>query len=216
MSIDNNFKLLDLYCGEGLAAWGYWLSGRFSEIVGVDTNANFARRYSFDFINADALSLDYEFLSQFDFIHASPPCQAYSKNTPKSHRGNHMRLVAATHLMLVAAGKNYVIENVEGSSKELRPNIVLNGQSVGLSIDRRRYFHSSTLAKPIRQIMRSCAASHVHNSMNRSDVINAMGLSVINPRALKRITVNGMLQGVPPAMTKYISNRLLPHKVMIA
>lgn len=80
-SIDahKTFKLLDLFCGEGLAAWGYWLSGRFSHIVGVDINLQMRSRYSFDFIEGDVLSLDYEFLSKFDFVHASPPCQAYSK-----------------------------------------------------------------------------------------------------------------------------------------
>lgn len=215
MSIDTNFKLLDLYCGEGLASWGYWLSGRFSEIVGIDIDSSMQGKYSFDFINADALSLDYEFLSQFDFIHASPPCQAYSKQTPKDYRDNHMRLIPGTHLMLSASGLPYVIENVEGSSKDLRPNIVLNGHSVGLQIDRRRYFHSSTIKKPIRNIRSAGASHHVHNSMNRDDVIQAMGLQVINKNALSQMTVDGMLQGIPPLMTKFISTRVLAHKVMI-
>ena len=73
--------LLDLYCGTGVGAWGYWRSGRFSQIVGVDTDDEKLAGYSFDKINANALSLDYDFLAQFDFIHASPPCQAYSKMT---------------------------------------------------------------------------------------------------------------------------------------
>jgi DNA (cytosine-5)-methyltransferase 1 len=213
-SIDSHFRLLDLFCGEGLAAWGYWLSGRFSEIVGVDIH-EFRGRYSFDFIRGDALTLDYAFLDQFDFIHASPPCQAYSKATPEAARGRHMRLVAATHLMLHAAGKPYVIENVEGSSQELRPNIVLNGQSLGLPIDRRRYFHASVLKSPIRKIMRNQVSHHIHDSIDRQSLIEAMGLEVINPNALKKMTVKGMKQGIPPAMTHYISTRLLAHKVMI-
>jgi len=212
----SHFRMLDLFCGEGLAGWGYWLSGRFSEIVGVDMNPKMADRYAFDFIQGDALKLDYEFLSQFDFIHASPPCQAYSKATPNTARKNHVRLIAASHLMLVASGKPYVIENVEGSSKDLRPNIVLNGHTLGLKIDRRRYFHASILEQPIRKIMRSSHVSHkVHNSMNRTSVIEAMGLRVINPNALRKMTVDGMLQGVPPAMTTFISSGLFAHKVMI-
>jgi len=211
----SHFKLLDLYCGEGLAAWGYWLSGRFSEIVGVDINPQMRSRYSFDFIEGDALALDYEFLSQFDFIHASPPCQAYSKATPESCRPNHMRLIAATHLMLFASNKPYLIENVEGSGRELRPNIVLNGNAVGLPIDRRRYFHASTLKKPIRKIMRNHETQNLHEQANRAEFIEGMGLGMINPNALKKLTVEGMKQGIPPAMTKQISTWLLPHKVRI-
>lgn len=215
ISIDTNFKLLDLFCGEGLASWGYWLSGRFSEIVGIDIDGSMKHHYSFDFIEGDALSLDYEFLSQFDFIHASPPCQGYSKQTPKEYRSNHMRLIPATHLMLHSTGLPYVIENVEGSSKDLKPNVVLNGHSVGLPSDRRRYFHSSTLEQPIRNIKVTSASNHVHNSLRREQVIESLGLQVINPNALNRMTVDGMLQGIPPAMTKFISSSVLPHKFMI-
>jgi len=50
-------RLLDLCCGAGLAAWGYWRSGAFSEVVGVDINP---MPYPFDFICGDALTLDYE------------------------------------------------------------------------------------------------------------------------------------------------------------
>ncbi len=212
-----HFRLLDLYCGQGLAAWGYWLSGRFSEIVGVDIELANKKHYSFDFIHRDALTLDYDFLSQFDFIHASPPCQAYSKATPRTTRHKHIKLVAATHLMLYAANKPYVIENVEGSGKELKPNIALNGHCVGLPIDRRRYFHASELKKPIRRIKSPPGyySQQVHNSMNRANLIEAMGLEIINPNALKRMTKEGMLQGIPPAMTQYISTRLFPHKLMI-
>jgi DNA (cytosine-5)-methyltransferase 1 len=112
-------KLLDLFCGEGLAAWGYWRSGRFSEIVGVDLNPQMKGRYAFDFILGDVQALTYDFLDQFDFIHASPPCQAYSYITPDQTR--HARLVAATRLMLYASGKPHVIENVQGQLRSCAP-----------------------------------------------------------------------------------------------
>jgi len=129
-------RLLDLFCCEGLGAWGYWLSGRFSEIVGVDVNNDRRSSYSFDFINADALTLDYDFLMSFDFIHASPPCQGYSNRTPD--KSKHMRLIAATKLMLEAAGKPYVIENVP--TAPVRPDIVLHGWMFGLNVMRKRHF----------------------------------------------------------------------------
>lgn len=204
-------RLLDLYCGEGLAAWGYWKSARFSEIVGVDINPNMRTRYAFDFICGDALMLDYDFLMGFDFIHASPPCQAYSKATPKQYRANHMRLIAATHLMLHAAGKPYVIENVEGSGKELKPNLVMNGHAFGLPLERRRYFYVSLLKKPQRKISSGHVSHHLHGDpVRRDEVIAVMGLNVISPHRLKLMTKDGMLQGIPPVMTKYIAESVLP------
>lgn len=209
-------RMLDLYCGEGLAAWGYWLSGRFGEIVGVDINPKMRRSYSFNFVCADAFRLDYDFLMSFDFIHASPPCQAYSTLTPDQSK--HERLIAGTHLMLVSAGKPYVIENVEGSSFDLKPNVVMDGFSVGLPIQRRRYFHASTLAMSVR-LMSAGRGIHLHGEsfVNRQTFIKAMGLDVINKNRLRSLTVDGMKQGVPPAMTKLLAEMLFPdYKAMIA
>lgn len=211
-------RLLDLYCGEGLSAWGYWLSGRFHEIVGVDIAPEMSTRYSFDFVQGNALALDYDFLMDFDFIHASPPCQGYSKATPKWARARHMRLIAATHLMLVAAGKPYVIENVEGSGKDLRPNLVMDGHYFGLPTERRRYFHVSTLPKPLR-LLRSSLDTHLHmhgDFITRDEMIEAMGLQVVNENRRRYLTRTGIEQGIPPAMTKHIAEMVIPGKAMIA
>jgi len=210
-------RLLDLYCGEGLAGWGYWLSGRFSEIVGVDINPEMRTRYSFDFVQGNALALDYEFLHQFDFIHASPPCQAYSKITPD--KSQHMRLIAATHLMLYASGKPYAIENVEGSGKELKPNVVMNGAYFGLPSDRRRYFHVTGLeARRLLMKVRAGTQIHIHGgSATRAQTVEALGLNCISKQRLKNLTQDGMEQGVPPVMTRWIAETLFPsYKAMIA
>lgn len=208
-------RMLDLYCGEGLAAWGYWLSGRFSEIVGVDIH-NMKSRYSFDFIQSDALALDYEFFAGFDFVHASPPCQAYSKATPRQYRVNHPRLIAATHLMLNASGLPYVIENVEGSGAELRPNFICDGGAFGLPSQRRRYFHISTLEAPQRLIKGGATLSPNGAAYIRKEqLISAMGLNAINPNALAKMTIKGIEQGVPPQFTRHIAGLIFEHKVML-
>lgn len=207
-------KLLDLYCGEGLAAWGYWLSGRFTEIVGVDINPQMRARYSFDFVQMNALNLTYEFLDEFDFIHASPPCQAYSNITPNPER--HMRLIAATHLMLYASGKPYVIENVEGAAKELRPNLGMDGHYFGLPMERRRYFYVSTLQANIR-LMKRAASIVIHGGdyVPRHKLIEAFGLNVINENRRRFLTREGIEQGIPPVMTRWIAERVIPHKTLI-
>jgi hypothetical protein len=246
-------RALDLFCGNGLVSWGLWQSGRFHEVVGVDI-VDMSNVYAFDFIQQDALSLDYEFLMSFDFIWASPPCQAYSKRTPD--KNIHPRLISKTRGMLFASGVPYVVENVEGSGKELKPNLRIRGYNVGLPMDRVRYFHLNPSPGTHNQMstrqlsnddtgylsedntgylsMSSAAAAHVvidppnisgsdttnvslHGGgyVARGAIIDAMGLSSIPDCHLKRISVDGMKQGIPPIMAKWIVEQVLPHKAMI-
>lgn len=201
-------RLLDLCCGGGLAAWGYWRSGCFSEIVGVDI-ADMSRPYPFDFIQADAFTLDYEFLSDFDFIHISPPCQGYSSLTPDQSK--HDRLIPAALLMCVASGLPHVVENVRGSTRDLGPNLVINGNYAALPMERRRYFRVSTLRAARRLIKRS-AASHVspHSGLlTRSQLIDAFGLTDFPVRKLRFLTERHILEGVPPAFTTLIAGLVL-------
>jgi len=235
-------RLLDLFCGAGLAGWGYWRSASFSEIVGIDINP---MPYPFDFIQGDALALDYDFLSMFDFIHASPPCQFYSKITPD--RSKHERLIPRTHLMLMSSGKPYVIENVEGSGQDLRPNLVLAGDDVGLPILRRRYFHcsfmrsspgakvnqnmsiddSSQIRSPAQinlstgaypHEMSSAASPHVvvhGGSLTKRGLIKAMGLDEMSSSYLSKVSMKHIEQGIPPRMTTKIIQMYTPKKFMI-
>jgi len=207
-------KLLDLACGEGLAAWGYWSSGMFSEIVGVDVNPELRDRYSFDFVHGDMLALDYEFLSQFDFIHASPPCQAYSTMTPEQAREQHERLIEPVRHMLYATGKPFIIENVPGAKKELRPNAEMNGLYFGLLSSRPRYFLVSGLSSSIRLIKPGYGITiHGGDYVSRERLIEAFGLEqIINRHRLKLLTREGIQQGIPPIFTKTLIDYLPPSR----
>jgi len=202
-------RMLDLFCGEGLAAWGYWRSGSFSEIDGVDTDDKVRTRYSFNFENRDAMTMTYEDFAGYSFIHASPPCQAYSKITPEKYRHNHVRLIAATHHMCVASGLPYVIENVEGAGKELKPNLVMDGSYFGLPSVRRRYFYVSTLKTPIRLLGKKRSQSSPQgDSLNKSELIAAMGLSMVSEKRLPSLTKHGIEQGIPPIFTFTIARMM--------
>jgi len=130
-------KLLDLFCGGGGAAMGYYRAG-FHDIVGIDNRPQ--PHYPFTFILADA----FEYLSahgqEFDLIHASPPCQRYSRETPPAYRQNHPDLIADTRKALQAIGKPFVIENVPDARSLLVNPIMLCGSMFGLRVWRHRFF----------------------------------------------------------------------------
>ena len=114
-------KLLDLFsCASSVAA-GYAQAG--FEVTGVDIDDQ--PRYPFDFVKGDALEYVREHGHEFDAIHASPPCQAFSK-TKTLHTNEHPDLIDPTRQALEESGKPYVIENVVGAP--LIDPIKLTGQ----------------------------------------------------------------------------------------
>lgn len=203
-------KLLDLFCGAGLASYGYHSSGLFSEIVGVDLQP-LGGVYPYTFIQADAMSFDQAWLSSFDFIHASPPCQAYSRMTPARYKERHKRLVAPVHEMLRATGRPYVIENVGGSLGELQPNLNLTGLDFGLPTLKSRWFHLSWIRgvrhQPNygRMIDPERISVHGQAYTRKADIIRAMGLQALPHPYLRRLTMRHMEQGIPPEMTRFIA-----------
>ena len=106
---------------------GYHRAG-FTEIVGVDSAA--MPRYPFEFVRGDALEYLAAHGHEFDAIHASPPCQAFSTLRFMPNAKPHPDLVDPTRQLLIASGKPYVIENVMGAP--LRNPTMLCGTMFGL------------------------------------------------------------------------------------
>lgn len=128
--------MLDLFCGAGGAAMGYYKAG-FDEIVGVDINPQ--PHYPFEFVQADAMTFP---LEGFGFIHASPPCQRYSDLAHRNGNGaSHPDLVASTRERLKASGRPYIIENVPEAPLE-SPVILCGTMFPGLRVLRHRGFES--------------------------------------------------------------------------
>ena len=111
---------------------GYHRAG--FEVVGVDINPQ--KNYPFEFHQADALTYP---LDGFDVIHASPPCQAYSRAS--SQYKNYPDLVSKTREKLTRSNRTYVIENVVGAP--LIKQYLLCGSMFKLEVMRHRFFESN-------------------------------------------------------------------------
>jgi DNA (cytosine-5)-methyltransferase 1 len=103
-------KLLDLFSCAGGAGMGYWRAG--FKVTGVDIEPQ--PNYPFEHHVGDAIEYLLEHGHEFDVIHASPPCQVYSR-TKHAHENEHPDLLEPTREALRQIGRPYIIENVEGA-----------------------------------------------------------------------------------------------------
>lgn len=132
-------RLLDLFCCEGGAGHGYALAG--FDVTGVDITDQ--PNYPYRFVRADALAYVAEHGTEYDVIHASPPCQGYSTMTSAAARARWPRLIAPTRAALAATGRPWLIENVEGARRHLDHPVKLCGSGLGLAVRRHRYFETT-------------------------------------------------------------------------
>jgi DNA (cytosine-5)-methyltransferase 1 len=131
--------LLDLFCGAGGGSVGYRRAG--FDIVGVDINPQ--PNYPFEFHQADALEYLAEYADCYAAVHASPPCQAWSKMT-KCRPGladQYAKLIKDVRAMVSDIECPYVIENVPGAP--LENPIELCGFMFGRELYRHRLFESN-------------------------------------------------------------------------
>ena len=119
---------------------GYYRAG--FEIVGVDNKPQ--RHFPFEFIQGDALEIGREIGHNFDVIHASPPCQAYTVLKALQSGKEYVDMIDVTRLLLGGLQKPYVIENVVGAP--LVNPLTLCGSSFGLNIWRHRLFETSPMS----------------------------------------------------------------------
>lgn len=130
-------RLLDLFCCAGGAGMGYHRAG--FDVTGVDLFPQ--PHYPFEFHQADALQYLIEHGHEFDAIHASPPCQAFT-NAQKIQNNVHPDLLTPVREILLELGNPWIIENVVGAP--LRDPVLLCGSMFpGLQVYRHRLFESS-------------------------------------------------------------------------
>lgn len=152
---------------------GYHAAG-FDQIVGVDIKRQ--RHYPFNFVAGDAIAFLKAAGRDFDLIHASPPCQHWSRAVQLKDRQNHPNLIPELRAALVATGKPYVIENVPEAGEELISPVLLCGSAFGLPIRRHRLFETSFLTGTV-----SCSHKAYQRlyppSINRTTPLRVLSLS---------------------------------------
>jgi DNA (cytosine-5)-methyltransferase 1 len=223
--------LLDLFCCQGGAGTGYHRAG--FDVVGADIDPQ--PRYPHRFCQGDALEMLrgmlrgklYQFLpcsspydtwltlGNFDAIHASPPCQLYSK-THRINRSDFPDLIGPTRELLEQTGLPYVIENVMDAEPELRDPVMLCGEMFGLETYRHRLFetnwgmtapeHPPHVAKNTKMGRAVAPGEYMHVVGNFTGVDK--GREVMGMPWANR---DGLREAIPPAYSEYVGSQLIAH-----
>jgi DNA (cytosine-5)-methyltransferase 1 len=203
-------RLLDLFCGVGGAGEGYRQAG--FDVTGVDIKPQ--KNNPHRFVLSDALEYVAEHGSEYDAIHASPPCQAYSMaaQTQRNRGKVYPDLLAVTRCALQKTGRPWVIENVPGAP--MRPDFKLCGCQFGMNLRRERWFETSWHAFallpschhpfPVVSVVGHGTPTWVREKLGYNPTIKhyreAMGIDWMNREELS--------QAIPPTFTEYIGRYL--------
>jgi DNA (cytosine-5)-methyltransferase 1 len=203
-------RLLDLYCCQGGASKGYDAAG--FEVTGVDIDPQ--PRYPFTFVQGDAIAYLREHGHEYDAVAASPPCQA-STVCQRIQGREHPRLIAPTRDALIASGRPWIIENVEGALPELRDPVTLCGAMFGLRTYRHRLFETSGFAlpvpehpahlAPIAKMGRPVPSGHFGHYVGNFSGVEAARRDMGMPWANR----DGLREAIPPAYSEWIGAALM-------
>ncbi len=183
-----------------------------AEITGVDLYPQ--KNYPFKFIQADALKFP---LEGYDFIWASPPCQAFSSisNLGKNSK-KHKKLIRPVRQRLIDSGIPYVIENVMGAKKELASSaVVLCGGMFNLEVYRHRLFEASFILSPPDHVKHVAKCTPLIHRRPRKPgefltITSHFGCSLADARkamGIEWMDRDDLPQAIPPAYSEYILNQ---------
>lgn len=211
-------KLLDLYCGAGMASDGYVQAGW--EVVGMDINPQ--PDYPYEFHQANALDIlsGTHVPEGFDAIHVSPPCQAHTRakhlRTAQGGKSKYEDLLTPTLELLREKWnhKLWVAENVPGSPG-MEDAVIECGSAYGLGVRRHRLFLSSIALEGSgcshKEQGRPWGVYHVMGDSipkgGRTVKTLEQGWQVMG--VTREIPWNSLKEGFPPAYTRHIGDQLI-------
>jgi DNA (cytosine-5)-methyltransferase 1 len=214
-------RLLDLFCCAGGAGTGYFRAG--FDVVGVDLNPQ--PNYPFAFVQTNALKLDPKFISTFDAIHASPPCQSYSDLAKRNGNADAWpRLIDPIREVLERSGLPYIIENVEGAPLR-NPTVLCGTMFKGLRVIRHRLFETNfPILTPkhgphpkVHTFDKRKA--HYGKTNDMVDFVQVTGggnctiAAARDAMGIDWMTKNELNEAIPPAYTFFIGKQLLAFMV---
>ena len=206
-------RVLDLFCGQGGASWGYRLAGH--DVHGVDIRPQPLYPKEFGFTHGDALQYLADHGHEFDFIHASPVCRAHTRARGAAmYRYQHVDYIPETRRLLDEIGKPYVIENVVGAP--MKDPITLCGVMFELAMYRHRLFEFGNMAapappphpphrSPAAPMGRKPRCGQLWSIAGNFTGVYEAGIAMGMPWANQ----DGLRQAIPPAYTEWIGRHLM-------
>ena len=211
-------RALDLFCGAGGVSVGLQRAG--FDVTGVDIKPQPNHRGG-TFVQADALEYP---IDGFDFIWASPPCQAFTQMSARwrgsgGRADEHPDLLSPTLDRLRAHGGVWCVENVPGAVRHMSVSLRLHGGMFGLGVHRPRIFESSHLipaidagvvADPIgvygrhhdgRLLWRRSNGTEQRAASSLEQAQDAMGIDWM--------TWDELRESIPPAYAEYIGRHAI-------
>jgi DNA (cytosine-5)-methyltransferase 1 len=186
---------------------GYHRAG--FDVVGVDIRPQ--PHYPFQFHQADALQYLADHWQEYDVIHASPPCQKFSRLVRQTKR-EYPDLLTPTQQALQAIDRPYIIENVPGAP--LHNPTILCGAMFGLHVYRHRLFETRPwLLSPPHEIHHDKTPRQNRGRSPKGFICVTGKVSDIKyvryAMGIDWMTGREISQAIPPAYTEWIGRQLL-------
>jgi DNA (cytosine-5)-methyltransferase 1 len=208
-------RVLDLFCGAGLAADGWARAGY--EVVGVDHAEQ--PDYPYEFHRDDAFNWLHSWRADhFDVIHAAPPCQDHSVLRGMRDAQGHGSRNSANDLLHVLSVLRvrwnhvpWVVENVPGAPMP-KGSVRMCGSMFGLEVRRHRLFASNREIAPMKCAHTGRAWGVYGRPGDNLPGGGRTAMNVEHGRELmgvdREVPWHSLTQGVPPAYTQYVGTEI--------
>ena len=229
-------RLLDLFACEGGASVGYARAG--FEVIAVDMDANRLRRNPHAAYVEDAFAVIDREGRHYDAIHASPPCQGYTRGNAGKVT-DWPKLIPAVREALDATGLPYVIENVTDAAPEMKSPTALCGCMFDLStvdtdgirihLKRERMFETNWHLTPPRPCNHdgvdwwAGAYGGARRDKYEAKFVRKGGYVPPDKEVVKALlgvehdmTWQGLYECLPPAYTEHIGRQLIEYLEAVA